>query len=359
MVLLPPPEHDYTTHEVAYTAVLKWAMHEGYGISRKRSKPDNSDTKTSHYYQCDYHSNYQPKGIIRRTGSRSRGCEFRFKVYLTTLDTWRVYIIFHAHSHSRSSHPIGHPCHRKLDTEAKNLVKSLSSNGVATRAISSTIRRDPQRLITSKDISNERQLIRQDYLQGRTAIESLIDELQADDSVWKMRLSLNHERRVTALFFAHQNQINLMRAYPDVLLLDCTYRTNRYKMPLLHILGVSSTQKQFSAGFCFLSGEEHDDYLWAIESFEQTVFHGLSPLVIVTDNEAALRNACIRIFPTSRLLLCIWHVQQNVLGKAKNAWRVADAATPQEVLKMQELREGFMQAWSQVVIPILTSIVTS
>jgi hypothetical protein len=32
--------------------------------------------------------------------------------------------------------------------------------------------------------------------------------------------------RLNALFFAAQNSIELCRSYPDILIMDCTYRTN-------------------------------------------------------------------------------------------------------------------------------------
>jgi hypothetical protein len=48
----------------------------------------------------------------------------------------------------------------------------------------------------------------------------------------------------------------MMRAYSDVLMADCTYKTNRYNMPLLHFLGVTPINTSFSAGFVFLPGEE-------------------------------------------------------------------------------------------------------
>lgn len=49
--------------------------------------------------------------------------------------------------------------------------------------------------------------------------------------------------------------------------MDCTYRTNKYRLPLLHILGCTNLQTFFSAGFCFLSSETQADYHWAIANF--------------------------------------------------------------------------------------------
>jgi histone-lysine N-methyltransferase SETD2 len=46
--------------------------------------------------------------------------------------------------------------------------------------------------------------------------------------------------------------------------------------------------------------------------------HGqLVPSIIVTDRELALMNAIERIFPTSRHLLCRWHIGKNLVTNCK------------------------------------------
>jgi hypothetical protein len=46
--------------------------------------------------------------------------------------------------------------------------------------------------------------------------------------------------RVTAVLFAYPGSLQYLQSYPDVLLLDCTYKTNRYGMPLLDMIGVDA-----------------------------------------------------------------------------------------------------------------------
>jgi hypothetical protein len=110
-----------------------------------------------------------------------------------------------------------------------------------------------------------REKTRQTYLQGRTPIQALITELDKSEE-WTSAVETGPDGRVKSLFFTHASQIELLSCYSDILVMDCTYKTNRYNMPLLHFLGVSPTGKYFSAAFCFLSGEEEADYSWAIEA---------------------------------------------------------------------------------------------
>ena len=101
--------------------------------------------------------------------------------------------------------------------------------------------------------------IRADYLNGRSSIEALLDELSTSPD-WIFDVKLDTENHVQCLFFAHKKQVELLRANPDILMMDCTYRINKYRMPLLHILGYTSLQTFFSAGFYFLRQETELDY---------------------------------------------------------------------------------------------------
>jgi hypothetical protein len=42
------------------------------------------------------------------------------------------------------------------------------------------------------------------------------------------------------------------------------YKTNKYGMPLLNIIGVDACQRSFCIAFAFLSGENEEDYIWAL-----------------------------------------------------------------------------------------------
>ena len=65
-------------------------------------------------------------------------------------------------------------------------------------------------------------------------------------------------------FFANALSIDLIQSYPDVILIDATYRTNRFNMPLLHLPSVTAFNTTFSNAFCFLSAEDEGMYDLAV-----------------------------------------------------------------------------------------------
>src|SRR2546421_2850316 len=143
--------------------------------------------------------------------------------------------------------------------------------------------------------------------------------------------------RVTHLFFAHPKSIELLAKYPEVLLLDCTYRTNKFKMPLLNIVGTTCLNKNYHVAFCFLAKEEEEDYVWALKQLQDLLATNASIHVLVTDRELALINACRQIFPEAAWLLCIWHIEKNILTHAAEFFEKGIA------------RDTFIKAWTKVV----------
>ena len=104
---------------------------------------------------------------------------------------------------------------------------------------------------------------------------------------------------VTHLFFAHPKSVELFKHYSEVLLMDCTYKTNCFNIPLLNIIGTTALGTSFFIGFVFMSGETNKDYLWGIKELK-TLMHGediCDPAVVVTDWELALMNALKEVFP--------------------------------------------------------------
>jgi hypothetical protein len=153
----------------------------------------------------------------------------------------------------------------------------------------------------------------------------------------------------------HVKQQELLRTNPDILLMDCTYRTNKYRMPLLHILGCTNLQTFFSAGFCFLRNETYQDYHWAVSTFLDKA-NTSYPNVFLSDQEEALKSAVRELLPAIPQLLCVWHVNKNVPTKAQQTWRDTDGITKIEKEAIIKIRTQFMTCWNQLVYASIEAI---
>ncbi|GKA75216.1 FAR1-related sequence 5-like protein [Tanacetum coccineum] len=136
-----------------------------------------------------------------------------------------------------------------------------------------------------------------------------------------------------ALFFVHPTSFKIWRAFPHVLMIDATYKTNKYNMPFVEIVGVTSTGKTFCIAFAFISEEKMDNYKWVLECLKLTLDECMLPRVIITDRDLALMNACEKVFPNATRLLCRWHISQNILKNCR------------QTIKVERDWDSFLSAW--------------
>jgi hypothetical protein len=153
-------------------------------------------------------------------------------------------------------------------------------------------------------------------LDGWTPIEALLCVLK--ETNWSYDIKVKDDGVVQILFFAHPGLIHLACINHHVALLYLTYKTNRYQLPLLHVIGQSASNWLFSIAFCFLAHKDSDSYIWTINSFKQHSWRPQRiPKVFVTDHNNALRGAFAKVFPYSQANLCTWHINKNITTNVK------------------------------------------
>lgn len=261
-------------------------------------------------------------------------------------DRWKLHVQEKHHNHERSIRPHAHNVYRQRTPAERNIIMEMSTAGARPAQIHAAIQqRDPNTFVTARDVYSERKKIRRDLLNGRSSIETLLDNLS--QSEWEHTLSRDSENHVQRLFLIHKNQLKLIKDFPDILMMDCTYRTNKHHMPLLHFIGCSNLHTWFSAAFCFLSQETEADYLFALSAFQEAT--GIRwPSVIITDQEMALKNAASSVFRRVPQLLCVWHINKNVQTKAQHVWRDANGKTQAEKDTIKARRQAFLSRWNEL-----------
>lgn len=220
------------------------------------------------------------------------------------------------HNHEPSSDTSAHPSLRRLTNEQVQKVRRMTKAGQAPRAIWAVLKQEYSDLnITMSDLYSLRGYFRTQGLGARTSIQAFLQTMQEGEIFH--RYKLDEEGHVTHLLFAHPSSIELFRNHSDILLLDCTYNSNRFKMSLLNMAGATGMDTTLQIALAFLRAETSADYQWAMEVLKEMLVGVRTPPVIVTDRELALVNAINSVFPETHLLLCRWHVNKNFLKTCK------------------------------------------
>lgn len=161
--------------------------------------------------------------------------------------------------------------------------------------------------VKERFISNLKQLLR--HLQrGMTpSLQALLKQLEKPDSPWVYNLRRENGSNLSHLFLAHkQGSADALR-FHHVFMIDATYKTNKYRLPVVEIIGVTATGRSFPAAYALIQNEGQVNYEWLL-----TKFKALLPLssentsvpgVVATGRELSLMGALGIIMPHTKHVL--------------------------------------------------------
>ncbi|KAL5173189.1 Protein FAR1-RELATED SEQUENCE 6 [Glycine soja] len=310
--------------------------------SRGRSSFVLIGCERSGTYKC------RNKEFVRKdTGSRKCGCPFRLRGKpVHEGEGWMVKLICGIHNHELAKSLVGNPYAGRLTKEEKKIIADMTKSMVKPKNILLTLKEhNADSYTTIKQIYNARSAYRSSIRGADTEMQHLMKLLERDQYIHWHRLK--DEVVVRDLFWCHPDAVKLCNACHLVFFIDSTYKTNKYRLPLLDFVGVTPTAMTFSAGFAYLEAERVNNIVWALERFRGLFLrHDRLPLVIVTDRDLALMNAVKTVFPESTNLLCrvesahwaLKRVLQNSVGDLCSVW---DAMNNMITLQHVEIKASF------------------
>ncbi|XP_022040820.1 protein FAR1-RELATED SEQUENCE 5-like [Helianthus annuus] len=231
----------------------------GYAIVTKRTIYDKppSGQPLKIWLTCDCAGQHNSTATVRRSGTRKTGCKFQLiGTYRKRLGHWDLRVDVAKHNHEPFLYPEGHPSLMRLTPAEERTVEQLTHQNIKPRDILAPIKEhNPHNVSARNTIYNARAKLGRMEQVDETPMQILFDRLEKVGFIFYHRTSENGER-VEDVFFIHPNSNMLGRAFPHVLLIDATYKMNRYKMPLVQIIGVTSTLMSFCIAHAFISNEK-------------------------------------------------------------------------------------------------------
>lgn len=111
-----------------------------------------------------------------------------------------------------------------------------------------------------KDIYNDRQAIRLSKLEGLTPTQQWVNLLQRHEL--RHYISYDENNKITAVFWTYPWCEGMWKRFPEVLGLDNTYKTNRFKMCLFQVTGVTDQKSVANFAFGLVGTERQEGYDW-------------------------------------------------------------------------------------------------
>ncbi|XP_068477380.1 PKS-NRPS hybrid synthetase cheA-like [Phaseolus vulgaris] len=241
----------FTTDEVFRTRdeLLKWVRKVAFDIGfcivilRSDTSTGQRGRKTFVLLGCERGGQYKPykKDLqVTESGTRKCGCPFRLRGYPVKSDEgWILKLICGSHNHELANTLVVHPYAGRFTCSEKSMLMDMTDSLVKPRNILLTMKEHNEKNVsTIKQVYNARYM----FEEGTNVMQDL--------------------------FWTHPDSVKLLNAFNIVLMMDSTYKTNRYKMPLFEVVGVTSTGLTFSAAFMLLASERHHNFVWALEKLK-------------------------------------------------------------------------------------------
>lgn len=275
----------------------------------------------------------------RRVSSKKCDCPFKLKAKPLNppVEDWKVEVRCGVHNHKPSPSCIGLPIFGRFTKEEKSmLAEHTLLNVKAEKSLTALKKRFVGNLSTITQLYKQRRMFRTSRRGSRTEIQELMRLIDSEHYVcWSRRIE--NSDVIGDIMWAHPESINLLRIFPRILIMDSTYKTNKYKLPLLEIVGVTSTELTFSVCFAYLSNERYDNFRWVLQTLRDMMVVDIAlPELFITDRDLGLMSAVEVVFPESYNLLCRYHISKNVSAKCK-------------LMVKKDRQETVMDLWVRIV----------
>lgn len=323
MRLLPPPtDQSYPTIDALLADVNKTSFRQGYHVVRRGGdKKDKDGNLRKSRLNCSKGGGYKDEGRAKQGGRarRRQRTDCPWKAYASMKEgEWYIRVEEAEHNHPAVA-PEAFAANRKFSQADIAVIKDdKNANIRPIKTLARLHNLNPGKYFTLRDLYNQRAQLRREKLARLTPVQRLLQELRTSDQ-WFTTHQLDGCEQLTHLFFAFKPSLYLLEMYPDVLFIDCTYKINKYDIPLCIFSGVTGCNKSFYIGFAFLRYEDIESYHWVVSQVKELysrVGQAAGPDVVLTDKEDALIAALQEVMPGSYHMLCIWHINKNVLGRA-------------------------------------------
>ncbi|KAI5430046.1 hypothetical protein KIW84_034574 [Lathyrus oleraceus] len=305
--------------------VIRWIKEVGIDnkvtviISRSDTETGKRGRSNKIIFGCDKGGKHKISDSGTQSASKKCGCPFKIRSTPAKDGSgWKIDVKCGLHNHGLPDRLEGHSFIGRLTTDEKQHVADLAKRHVAPRNILLSLQdKFPENVTRITQVYKHKSVIEKEIRGPRSEIQHLFKLIEDAGYVYWSRKKDDSEV-VREIFWAHPDSVKLLNIFPIVLVMDSTYKTNKYRQPLFEIVGMTSTELTFAVGFAYMESEQTENFCWVLEKLKELfVKKDMCPQVILTDRDLALMKAIEVVFPNSINLLCRFHINKNVGAKCK------------------------------------------
>lgn len=274
----------FLSEEEAYQFYKNYAQNHGFSIRKGRFVTKDGETKRRDFF-C-HREGHQPLEVAqssikqRNTPSSRCGCNAHMRITLRKsfdifLIEWHVtkFVVEHNHKLLSPSEVCFLPANRNIDQKDQDRILLLKEGGLSIRQIIRVMELEKNVKhgslpFLSQDISNLFYKVRKSN-SNNDAMELLehCKMAKEENSKFQYAYSIDQERKLEHIFWAHSSCFDWYQKYGDVVVFDTTYKVNSYDMPFGIFVGINNHGKTILFGCALLRNETREAFRWLMKVY--------------------------------------------------------------------------------------------
>ena len=124
------------------------------------------------------------------------------------------------------------------------------------------------------------------------------------------KIKKNNKNELEGLIYSMPVMKEFAEYFFDLVVLDTTFSTNRFRLKHLSLCGKDNHNKTILFVEGLVSKETTEEFTWFFEQVKE--YFGKEPKILLMDADPALLSACEHVFTSSTLKICGWHTEANI-----------------------------------------------
>lgn len=252
---------------------------------------------------------FKSKGkALRSSSTLKNDCGMAIKLALSSDGGNLIVNVFNEdHNHSPNKNEFNAlPRQRKLNESDKEEVSHLMKLKCNKKLLQSYIQNKTGKLVQLRDLTN----LKASVTCGQNDIVSVVNMLKTQDGA-TVEVLVNEDNVMLGLFFQDAQMKQCYQAYPELMLLDATYKLINLRMPLYVLMVINGNNEGDVAGVFILSEESTQPISHMINLFKTENPKWTDTKTILTDKDFTEQRVLRGEFPTATQQLCLFHVLKS------------------------------------------------
>ncbi|CAL1409527.1 unnamed protein product [Linum trigynum] len=352
---------EFDSHDEAYSSYKEYARSVGFGTAklssrRSRASKEFIDAK----FSCiRYGSKQQSDDAINPRPSPKIGCKASMHVKRRQDGKWYIHSFVKEHNHELlpaqahffRSHKNSATATYPLDNGSDSRVRRKKNGGSGSG--SSKLFGAYQNLdcldgyMRSQHDKGRRLVLESGDAQ---VLLEMCTRLQEENPKFYYAVDLNEQHQLRNLFWVDAKGMEDFNNFGDVVCLDTTYFTNKYRIPLVLFVGSNHHVQPTLLGCGLIADETVYTFVWLLQTWS-VAMGDRGPRVMLTDQSNEIKTAVAAVFPRTQHCFCLYYILEKVPRQLEyfSLWNDAFTVKFHKCVFKSWTEEQFEKRWWKLV----------